>query len=48
MQMGMHSRTGNQRLHHEKDWRSAKLLDENSRIQEFVFPLGATKNCGSI
>ena len=48
MQMGMHSRTGSQRLHHEKDWRPAKLLDEYSRIQEFVFPLGATKNCGSM
>ncbi len=48
MQMGMHSRSETQRSNHETNWRPAKLLDENSRIQEFVFPLGATKNCGSI
>jgi S-DNA-T family DNA segregation ATPase FtsK/SpoIIIE len=48
MQMGMHTRAESNRPNHETNWRPAKLLDENSRIQEFVFPLGATKNCGSI
>lgn len=48
MQMGMHSRAAGERCHYEKNWRPAKLLDENSQIQEFVFPLGATKNCGSM
>ncbi len=48
MQLGMHSRVGQNRPTADDAWRSAKLLDENSRLQEFEFPLGATKNCGSM
>lgn len=48
MQMEMHSRNRFDEPDPPANWQRARLLDTKSRIQVFDFPLGATKNCGSI